>query len=76
MASDVAVISLSSNSVLNGNIVTQVPRAAASAFKTNNVDTGATDVRGHAATDVELDANYSTRFDSPRFYTGDSDTDT
>ncbi len=77
MAADVAVKAIDANPVLNGNIVTHVPKAAIDGTVGNraaHVDTGPTDDRGPAPDDDALLANYDTRFDQKRYYTGDLDT--
>ena len=69
---DVATKAISSNPILNGDIVTQPTGANAANFKDKNVDTGPTDVRGPAPAETDLETDYTNYFDDPRYYSGDA----
>ena len=76
MAADVAVKANSGSDVKNGNIVTHIPKGASKATeaqRATHVDTGPTDDRGIAPDDDALLANYDTKFENHRYYTGDTD---
>lgn len=77
MAADVAVKANTSSDIKNGNAVTHIPKGADKATEADravHVDTGPTDDRAIAPDDEALLANYDTRFDQKRYYTGDLDT--